>query len=112
MGKLQLAQYWTASCGGCDVAVLDLADRILEVAELADLVFWPIATDFKLRHVEDMPDKHIDVCFFNGAIRNSENKEMAVLLRRKSKILVAFGSCAHQGGIPGLANLFPRDEIM
>ena len=63
-----------------------------------------MAIDFKYKDVEAMPDGTIDVCLFNGAIRNSENEHMAKLLRAKSKILVAFGSCAHMGGIPGLAN--------
>jgi F420-non-reducing hydrogenase small subunit len=36
---------------------------------------------------------------------------MANLLRKKSKILVAYGSCSHMGGIPGLANFSSREEI-
>jgi F420-non-reducing hydrogenase small subunit len=52
-----------------------------------------------------MPDGHIDVCLFSGGIRSSENEEIAHLLRRKSKVLIAFGSCANEGCIPGLANL-------
>jgi F420-non-reducing hydrogenase small subunit len=58
-----------------------------------------------------MPDGHIDVCLFNGAIRTSENEHMAHLLRQKSSVLVAFGSCANEGCIPGLANLFDRQSI-
>ncbi|MBC8275350.1 MAG: oxidoreductase, partial [Chloroflexi bacterium] len=54
MAKLKLALYWSASCGGCDVAVLDINEKILEVAEMADIVFWPIALDFKRHHVEAM----------------------------------------------------------
>ena len=58
-----------------------------------------------------MPDKAIDITFFNGSIRNSEQEHMAKVLRQKSKTLVAFGSCAHQGSIPGLANLNDKKEI-
>ena len=36
---------------------------------------------------------------------------MAKVLRQKSKTLVAFGSCAHEGSVPGLANLNNKDEI-
>ncbi len=111
MAKLKLACYWAASCGGCDVAILDLNERILQVADLADIVFWPIAVDFKHHDVEAMPDKSIDFCLFNGAVRNSEQEEIARLLRDKSKIMVAFGSCAHLGGIPGLANFNNRTQI-
>lgn len=111
MGKLKIAFYWAASCGGCEIAVLDINEKILEVVEKADIVFWPVAMDIKYKDVEAMPDKSIDVCFFNGAIRNEENERMAKLLRRKSKILVAFGSCACEGGVIGLANLWDRNSV-
>ena len=111
MEKLKFAFYWAASCGGCEIAVLDINEKILDVVALADIVFWPVAMDIKYEDVEEMPDESIDVCFFNGAIRTEENEHMAKLLRRKSKILIAFGSCAHQGGIPGLGNVSNRKEI-
>ena len=109
--KLKFAFYWAASCGGCEIAVLDINEKILDVVALADIVFWPVAMDIKYKDVEAMPDKSIDVCFFNGAIRTEEQEHMAKLLRQKAKVLVAFGSCAHQGGIPGLANIADRKEV-
>jgi len=111
MAKLKLALYWAASCGGCDVAVLDVNEKILDVAELADIVLWPVALDFKYHHIQAMDDGSIDVCLFNGAVRNSEQENIAKLLRQKSKVMVAFGSCACFGGIPALGNFTNRDEI-
>ncbi len=112
MGKLKLALYWAASCGGCEISVLEIGENILKVAEAADIVFWPAAVDFKYNDVEKMPDKSIDACLFNGAIRTSENEHIAKLLRQKSKLLIAFGSCAVEGCIPGLANLKKRQDIL
>lgn len=109
--KLKLAVYWGAACGGCCVSVLDVHEKLLDVVAAAELVFWPIAMDVKYSDVQHMPDGYIDLCLYNGAVRNSENELMAVLLRQKSKILVAYGSCAHMGGIPGLANFHDRDSI-
>ncbi|KLU59871.1 NAD-reducing hydrogenase HoxS subunit delta [Peptococcaceae bacterium CEB3] len=109
--KLKFAFYWNASCGGCEIAVLDINEKILDVAALADIVLWPVALDFKYHHVQALPDNSIDVSFINGSIRNSEQKEIVELLRQKSKVVVAFGSCAHLGGIPALANLRSRAEI-
>ncbi len=111
MAKLKLAAYWAAGCGGCDTAILDIHEKILDVAAVADILFWPIAVDGKVKDVEALADKEIDVTLLNGAIRSDENEHMAHLLRKKSKVLVAFGSCAHMGGIPGLANLFTRDGV-
>jgi F420-non-reducing hydrogenase small subunit len=109
--KLKIAFYWAASCGGCEIAVLDINEKILDVVKIADVVFWPVAMDIKYKDVEAMPDKAIDITFFNGSIRNSEQEHMAKLLRAKSKTLVAFGSCAHEGSVPGLANLSDKKEI-
>ena len=77
----------------------------LKVVELVDIVFWPVALDFKRSDVEAMKDKEMAVCFINGAVRSSEQMEMVELLREKSQLVVAFGSCAQLGGIPALANL-------
>jgi F420-non-reducing hydrogenase small subunit len=109
--KLKLAFYWAASCGGCEIAVLDINEKILDVVNIADIIFWPVAMDIKYKDVEAMQDKYIDICFFNGSVRTEEQEHMAKLLRQKSKVLVAFGSCAHEGCIPGLANLHNRREI-
>jgi F420-non-reducing hydrogenase small subunit len=109
--KLQFAIYWAASCGGCDVAILDVNEKILDIAAAADIRLWPVAMDFKYKDVEGWADGEIDVCLFNGAVRNSEQLHLARLLRRKSKVMVAFGACASFGGIPGMANQFDKQSI-
>jgi len=111
MAKPKFALYWAASCGGCEIAFLDIREKILDFDAAADLVFCPCIMDTKYKDVEAMADGEIDVGLFNGGIRNEENLHMAKLLRQKSKVLVAFGSCACEGCIPGLANLKTRDEI-
>jgi len=50
--KLQLALYWAASCGGCDVATLDVNEKILDIAAMADIRLWPIAMDFKYKDID------------------------------------------------------------
>ena len=109
--KPKVAFYWCASCGGCEEAVVDLAEDILKVVEAVDIVFWPVALDFKKKDVEAMEDSSIAVSFINGAVRLSEQREMVELLRKKSRLVVAFGACSHLGGIPGLANLWNKETI-
>jgi len=111
MAKPKIALYWAASCGGCEIAQLEIGEKILKLAEAVDIVFWPIAIDVKYKDVEAMPDKSIDVCLFNGAIRSSEQEHMAKMLREKAKVMIAFGSCAYEGCIPGLGNMFNRQQI-
>ena len=112
MSKPKIGFYWCASCGGCEESVVDLAEDVLVVTGAVDIVFWPCAMDFKKKDVEAMADKSIVATLLNGAIRSTEQEEMAHLLRRKSQVLIAYGSCAHTGGIPGLANQFNREQIM
>ncbi|MBI4874839.1 MAG: oxidoreductase [Acidobacteria bacterium] len=109
--KPKVAFYWCASCGGCEEAVVDLAEKVLDVVAAVDIVFWPVALDFKKKDVEALEDGAILAAFVNGAVRTSEQEEMAHLLRRKAKVVVAFGACAQLGGIPGLANLSNRAAI-
>lgn len=111
MSKPKLAIYWASSCGGCDIAILDIEEKILAVADFFDVVFWPCAMDIKYDDVRAMEDKSITLTLFNGAIRTSENYELAELMRQKSVVLVAFGSCAGEGCIPALANFFNKDSI-
>jgi len=109
--KKKVAMFWAASCGGCDISLLEIGPRILDLISIADVVFWPCATDFKYEDVKNYPDGYIDYCFFNGAIRNSEQEQVARMLRRKSKTLISYGACAGGGGIPALANLKTKKAI-
>jgi F420-non-reducing hydrogenase small subunit len=111
-GKPRVAFYWNASCGGCEEAILDLGDAFAALLAKVEVVLWPVALDFKRRDVEALPDGGIDVAFLNGAIRLTEQDEWAQLLRRKARVVVAFGACAHMGGVVGLGNLSERQEIL
>ncbi len=110
--KPKIALYWCSSCGGCEESVVDLAEDLLAVAAAADIVFWPVAMDFKYEHVHSMKDGEIAVSLINGAIRMDEQQHMAELLRKKSRLVIAHGSCAHMGGVVGLANFFKREDVL
>jgi F420-non-reducing hydrogenase small subunit len=111
MAKPLVAFYWCASCGGCEESVVDLAEDLLKVVEAVEFRLFPVAMDFKYSDVEALPDKALAVSFINGAIRTEEQEHIAKLLRQKSQLIVAYGACAHLGGIPGLANITNKKEI-
>jgi F420-non-reducing hydrogenase small subunit len=91
---------------------VDLAEGILGVVDAVDIIFWPVAMDFKRSDVEAMADGSILVSMINGAVRSTEQEEMVRMLRRKSQLVIAYGACAHLGGIPSLANQFDREQIL
>ena len=110
--KPKLAMYWAASCGGCEIALANIHEAILEVDAHFDFMFCPCLLDTKKKDIEALPDGAIFLTLFNGALRTEENLEMARLLRRKSQLLVAFGSCAATGGIPSLANQHGIEHVL
>lgn len=112
MAKPKIALYWCSSCGGCEESVIDLAEDILKVTAEAEIVFWPIAFDFKYKDLEALADGEIRLTLINGAIRIEGEERIAKLLRKKSQLIMAHGSCAHLGGVVGLANLYAGLDIL
>ena len=111
MSKPKIAIAWNSSCGGCDESIVDLEVKILDIAAKVEFVLWPCAMDFKYDDVEKLKDKEITVSLISGGIQNTHQKKVVELLRRKSQLIIAFGSCACMGGVPSLANLKNMDEI-
>jgi len=109
--KLKLAIGLGATCSGCDMAIVDLAEKLMDLFNAVDIVFWPTASDQKLEELQRLPEGSVDICFYHGSIANEENREIAQLLRRKSKTMIAFGACACHGGVPGLANLTTTEQL-
>jgi len=109
--KPKVAIYWLTACGGCDEAIVDLNEVILTVADAVDIVLWPVAMDFKYESIRKMKKDEITLSIIHGSVRNSEQEEMAVLLREKSQIVLSFGTCACFGGTAGLANFRSKDDI-
>jgi len=109
--KLKLAIGLGSTCSGCDIAILDLGGKLLDLIDLADIVYWPTAFDFKHSDLKELEDKEIDITLYHGTIRTTEHEEIARILRKKSKVLIAFGSCSCFGGIPGLCNLTDKQQI-
>ena len=104
--KAKLAIEDCAICGGCEIALADLGVPLLKVLDKnIDLVYAPIiasATDY---------DK-ADVTFVIGTVRTKHDLERVQAARKKSKLLVSFGTCPSTGGIPGLANLKTNEEML
>lgn len=111
VAKPKVAITWLGGCGGCDEAVVDLNEALLTVTNAVDVIFWPVALDFKYHHLEKMDDGEIVLSIINGNVRNSEQEEIAKLLRKKSKLVLAFGACSCFGGTPGMANFRTKDDI-
>jgi NAD-reducing hydrogenase small subunit len=95
-----------AGCAGCHMSLLDIDERIIQIAELVDIRATPI-TDLKEPDVNG-----VDVGVLEGSVNNSANEEVAVRMRKRCKILVALGDCAVFGGVPAMRNFFSLQEAL
>ena len=106
MTKPKISSDWMAGCSGCHMSLLDIDERLLEIADRADIRATPI-TDLK-----EPDESGVDVGILEGGINNSSNEEVAHRMRSRCKILVAFGDCAVFGGIPALRNMCGTEEAL
>lgn len=112
MNKPKIALYWCSGCGGCEETIFDLGEDLLKLAQSAEIIFWPAAMDARVSDLEVLEDDSILVSLINGAIQQENHVIMARLLRKKSRYVIANGSCAHTGGVIGLANLHRPEELL
>jgi F420-non-reducing hydrogenase small subunit len=110
--KPKIAFYWCSACGGCDESIIDLSEELLEFKKRVDIVFWPLAMDARGKDLAGLKEGEVDLTLINGAVRHREDAHMARLFRRKSKRVVAHGTCAHLGGIVGLGNFHTPQALL
>ncbi len=111
----KVAEEWLNICGGCEVAILDLGEKLLEILPALEFVHMPVLMDHKYfgqtGEMDELEIPEADVGMISGGIRNEKEKHVAEEMRRKCKTLIALGSCACFGGIPALANMYNLEEL-
>jgi F420-non-reducing hydrogenase small subunit len=108
--RIALAQL--TSCWGCDQSLVDLHLRLLDILPGLEIVYWPAVVDYKLANLESMPNHSIHFGLVEGSCRTKEDLHLLNIMREKSKILVAWGSCSAYGGVQGLGNLWNLEELL
>lgn len=112
---VRVAEEWLASCGGCEVTILDIGEPLLDLLPKLEFVHMPVLMDYKYygqtgeRVALQIPEA--DVGIITGGIRTEEHEQVAKEMRNKCKTLIAIGSCANFGGIPALGNMYTVQEI-
>jgi NAD-reducing hydrogenase small subunit len=93
----RVATVWLGGCSGCHMSLLDMDERLLDVAERMDLVYSPFMD------IKEFPDD-VDIALVEGAVSNADHVEMLRRVRERSAVLVAFGDCAVTGNVTALRN--------
>jgi NAD-reducing hydrogenase small subunit len=104
MSRKKLATVWLGGCSGCHMSLLDIDERILDVAALADIVKSPVVDG------KTLPE--VDIAIVEGAITSDEHYEEILHIRKQARILIALGDCAIHNNVTGLRNFFPLEDVM
>jgi len=105
MSKLKLATVWLDGCSGCHMSFLDMDERLLELAELVDVVYSPIVD------AKEFPDG-VDIALVEGAVASTADEEKIKKVRVHTKTLVAMGDCAITGNVPSMRNPIGPEAIL
>ncbi|MBV8715917.1 MAG: oxidoreductase [Chloroflexi bacterium] len=101
----RIATVWLGGCSGCHMSFLDLDERLIELAKLADVVFTPVA-DIKV-----FPED-VDVTLVEGAVANEDHLEMLQTVRNRTRVLASLGDCAITGNVSALRNVWPVEAVL
>jgi len=105
MSKLKLATVWLDGCSGCHMSFLDMDERLLELAEVVDLVYSPIVD------AKEFPDE-VDIALVEGAVSSVDDEKKIRKVRDHSGMLVAMGDCAITGNVPSMRNPIGPEAIL
>ena len=105
MSKLKLATVWLDGCSGCHMSFLDMDERILELAQLVDVVYSPIVD------TKEYPDD-VDIALVEGAVASEADEEEIRKIRAHTKTLIAMGDCAITGNVPSMRNPLGPEAIL
>jgi len=104
MSKAKLATVWLDGCSGCHMSILDMDERLIELAQQVDVVCSPYV-DTKV-----FPDE-VDVTLVEGGVANEEDLKKIRKIRARTKCLVALGDCAVTGNISTMRNPFGVEAV-
>lgn len=103
--KAHIATAWLDGCSGCHMSLLDMDERLIDLADKIDLVYSPIAD------IKEFPE-NVDVTLVEGSVNNSQDEKQIQLIRSRTRILVSLGDCAVTGNVPSMRNSFKPDQVL
>ena len=105
MKKLRLATLWLDGCSGCHMSLLDMDERLLDLAATIDFVYSPLV-DVKI-----FPEA-VDITCIEGAVSTMEDEHKLRTVRARTGYLIALGDCAVTGNIPALRNISGANKVL
>jgi len=104
-GKVKVATVWLDGCSGCHMSLIDMDERLIELANQIEVVYSPLVDN------KEYPEM-VDVALVEGAISSEEDLHKIKMIRAHTRILVALGDCAVAGNVPSMRTPFSVQDIM
>jgi NAD-reducing hydrogenase small subunit len=103
--KVTVATTWLDGCSGCHMSLLDMDERLVDLAEQIDIVYSPLVD------AKELPEQ-VDVGILEGSVSNEEDVHKAREFRARCKLLLSLGDCAVNGNVPAMRNPFKLDDVI
>ncbi len=105
MSKPRLATVWLDGCSGCHMSLLDMDERLLDIADKVEVVYSPLVDS------KEFP-QDVDITLVEGAVGTVEDEEKIKMIRQRTKTLVALGDCAVTGNVSSMRNMFGPKAVL
>ena len=93
----KVAVHKFSSCDGCQLALINDAVSLLQLADMVDVVHFAEAGP-----LDEFAE--VDLAFIEGSVNTHHDIPRLQKIREKSKYVVAIGACALTGGVQALRN--------
>jgi NAD-reducing hydrogenase small subunit len=103
--KITVATAWLDGCSGCHMSFLDMDERLIELAQLVDIVHSPLVD------TKTLPER-VDVGILEGSVSSDEDLHKAQAFRKHCKLLISLGDCAVNGNVPAMRNQYKLEAVM
>ena len=103
--KARIATAWLDGCSGCHMSLVDMDEKLIDLAGMIDLVYSPLVD------TKEFPEQ-VDVTLVEGAVNNTDEVEKIRRIRAHTKILVSLGDCAVTCNVPSMRNAYKREVVL
>jgi coenzyme F420-reducing hydrogenase gamma subunit len=101
--KARVAIFDFASCEGCELQIVNLEEKLLDLIDIVDVVSF--------REAMKEHSNEYDIALIEGSIMRPMDEERVKKVRERAKVLIAIGACACIGGVNKLRNEWPVEEV-
>ena len=105
VGRIKFATAWLDGCSGCHMSLLDLDQRLVDLAQALDIVYSPLVD------AKALPER-VDIGILEGAISNEDDLRQAQAFRQRCRVLISLGDCAVNGNVPAMRNPFKLEAVL